>query len=210
MYVHSPQNPPKHIFPWDLHHKMLQKCVWFLGNLQRKTSANAIFDFLKCVCLLGYLQCTASANAMCWYSLGRAPWRKLKNPNKLEKNWKRKCFLRLLARPPPICFFDVFFRFSQGCCFLTLGFSPKSLKILLFLFFRCFLIFSGFCFVPFASNWSICEMLHHFHFVRCCLLAYTFLCNDWKPFFNMSTCILFFVVLLLRGFLHWLGSLTRR
>lgn len=141
MYGHSPQNPPKHIFPWDLHHKMLQKCVWFLGNLQRKTSANAIFDFLKCVCLLGYLQCTASANAMCWYSLGRAPWRKLKNPNKLEKNWKRKCFLRLLARPPPICFFDVFFRFSQGCFFLHWDSPQRVSKYCFFYFFDAFWFF---------------------------------------------------------------------
>ena len=109
--------------------------------------------------------------------------------------------MRLLTRPPPSPrppdFFLVFDVFFDVCVFLG---APKTSGKYVFVCFVRF-VFMYFAFFHLLQTDQSVRHASSFHFVGCCLLAYTFLCNDWKPYFNMSTSILFFAVLLLCGFL---------
>ena len=154
---------------------MSQTCVWFLGHLQRKTSANAIGDFKMCLLAnLSSMRNIGHCNVLATTPPSRRP---------LENRFCRF-----------VLFFDLFWCFSNRFVLFPRGILPQSLKILSFFYFISFCVFdvfcffSRFCFVPLALAWSSCETCFIISLcLRCCLLA-TFLCDDWKPSVNMSPC----------------------
>ena len=91
----------------------------------------------------------------------------LKTQTNSKKTKKENVFWDSWLDPLPYVFSMCFLGFLK-VVFFTLGFSPKSLKILLFLFFRCFLFFFWFllCSICFklihlwdASSFPLCKML---------------------------------------------------